>query len=67
MHREIREKGGAYGGFAHSGSHGCFAFYSYRDPNTLSTIEQFQKAVAWASSGSFDEEVNSDYLLPLKP
>lgn len=57
LHREIREKGGAYGGGANSGAHGCIAFYSYRDPNTLPTLDQFQKAVEWAANGSFSEEV----------
>jgi Zn-dependent M16 (insulinase) family peptidase len=57
LHREIREKGGAYGGGASHGLHGSVAFYSYRDPNTFETVTQFKKAVEWAAAGSFDEEV----------
>jgi hypothetical protein len=35
LHREIREKGGAYGGGAGASPvEGVFAFSSYRDPNT---------------------------------
>ena len=30
LHREIREKGGAYGGGAKTDSHGALTFYSYR-------------------------------------
>jgi Zn-dependent M16 (insulinase) family peptidase len=46
LHREIREKGGAYGGGCSSGS-GVLAFRSYRDPNTLATIETFIKGGEW--------------------
>ena len=50
LHREIREKGGAYGG----GSSfvpisGMFFFSSYRDPNTTQTIDTFSKSIEWAS------------------
>eukprot|EP01127_Copromyxa_protea_P016926 TRINITY_DN5118_c0_g1_i1.p1 TRINITY_DN5118_c0_g1~~TRINITY_DN5118_c0_g1_i1.p1 ORF type:complete len:1008 (-),score=294.23 TRINITY_DN5118_c0_g1_i1:45-3068(-) len=56
LHREIREKGGAYGGGASSGTHGCVAFYSYRDPHNLATLEHFENAIKWAAAGEFDEE-----------
>lgn len=35
LHREIREKGGAYGGGA-TAQNGLFGFYSYRDPKYVS-------------------------------
>lgn len=54
LHREIREKGGAYGGGA-SARGGAFKFYSYRDPNTVKTLEAFDAGVAWASGGSFTD------------
>ena len=41
LHRELREKGGAYGGGAVS-SEGYFSMFSYRDPNTVATLNQFQ-------------------------
>lgn len=52
LHREIREKGGAYGGGASHGS-SLFKFYSYRDPSPLQSVKAFQAAVAWAAAGDF--------------
>lgn len=56
LHREIREKGGAYGGGAKLSHNGIFTFYSYRDPNSLATLKTFEKAVEWAKSGEFTQE-----------
>ncbi|XP_053571650.1 presequence protease, mitochondrial [Bombina bombina] len=56
LHGEIREKGGAYGGGAKLGFDGIFNFYSYRDPNCLSTLSVFEKAIDWARSGKFAQE-----------
>ena len=51
LHKEIREKGGAYGGGAGASPvEGLFAFSSYRDPNTTATIETFAAAAEWAAS-----------------
>lgn len=44
LHSEVREKGGAYGGGARLFSDGVFAFYSYRDPNSVKTLEAFDRA-----------------------
>ncbi|XP_065648891.1 presequence protease, mitochondrial isoform X2 [Hydra vulgaris] len=55
LHQEIREKGGAYGGGAKVDS-GVISFYSYRDPNTLSTLNSFEKSVIWASEGKFTDD-----------
>ncbi|ORY87648.1 peptidase M16C associated-domain-containing protein [Protomyces lactucae-debilis] len=50
LHREIREKGGAYGGGAsYSATSGVFGYYSYRDPNSLRTLETMTQAGAWAA------------------
>jgi Zn-dependent M16 (insulinase) family peptidase len=57
LHREIREKGGAYGGGARQSRDGVLACYSYRDPNTLATIEHFHGAIKWATEGAFTGEV----------
>ncbi|XP_068604757.1 presequence protease, mitochondrial [Brachionichthys hirsutus] len=55
LHREIREKGGAYGGGAmHKG--GLFSFYSYRDPNSAATLSAFREGVNWAKSGRFSQQ-----------
>ena len=51
LHREIREKGGAYGGGAAANvGGGTFTFSSYRDPNQAETLRAFDNAVAWAAS-----------------
>ncbi|XP_046847689.1 presequence protease, mitochondrial-like [Xenia sp. Carnegie-2017] len=54
LHREIREKGGAYGSGAKVGEN-VFAFFSYRDPNSLETLNVFDQAQDWASSGEFTD------------
>jgi presequence protease len=42
LHREIREKGGAYGGFAHyNPDNGLFSLASYRDPHIVRTLKVF--------------------------
>ncbi|XP_010171984.1 presequence protease, mitochondrial-like [Antrostomus carolinensis] len=56
LHREIREKGGAYGGGAKLSHNGIFTFYSYRDPNSVATLKTFEKAVEWAKSGEFTQQ-----------
>ena len=58
-HREIREKGGAYGGGATGSIDGHFAFYSYRDPRSLETLDVYDRAVQWAANGEFvDRDVD---------
>uniref|UniRef100_A0A2K5QPV1 Presequence protease, mitochondrial n=1 Tax=Cebus imitator TaxID=2715852 RepID=A0A2K5QPV1_CEBIM len=56
LHTEIREKGGAYAGGAKLSHNGIFTFYSYRDPNTMETLQSFGKAVDWAKSGKFTQQ-----------
>jgi Zn-dependent M16 (insulinase) family peptidase len=42
LHREIREKGGAYGGFAlYNPENGLFSLASYRDPHIVRTMAVF--------------------------
>ncbi|XP_065837454.1 presequence protease, mitochondrial-like [Oscarella lobularis] len=55
LHKEIREKGGAYGsGTKMSG--GLFSFFSYRDPRPFDSITAFDKSAQWAVDGSFSDE-----------
>jgi Zn-dependent M16 (insulinase) family peptidase len=57
LHREIREKGGAYGGFAiYSTQEGIFSFGSYRDPNIRRTIKVFQEACDFILTGDYSEQ-----------
>uniref|UniRef100_A0A095CF15 Presequence protease, mitochondrial n=1 Tax=Schistosoma haematobium TaxID=6185 RepID=A0A095CF15_SCHHA len=65
LHREIREKGGAYGGGAIAKPE-AFLFYSYRnqfvycillsDPYPLKTLSSFENAIKWASSREFQDQ-----------
>jgi Zn-dependent M16 (insulinase) family peptidase len=64
LHREIREKGGAYGGFAlYSPEDGLFCLASYRDPHIVSTLKAFGNASAFIRSGSFEEEDVKEAIL----
>uniref|UniRef100_A0ABM5GN09 Pitrilysin metalloproteinase 1 n=1 Tax=Pogona vitticeps TaxID=103695 RepID=A0ABM5GN09_9SAUR len=56
LHTEIREKGGAYGGGAQLDHSGIFAFFSYRDPNSVNTLSTFEKAAEWAKMGNFTQQ-----------
>ncbi|XP_072033741.1 presequence protease, mitochondrial-like isoform X2 [Amphiura filiformis] len=56
LHREIREKGGAYGSGASMGTDGVFKFYSYRDPNSINTLESFSHSVEWAIKGDYTQQ-----------
>jgi Zn-dependent M16 (insulinase) family peptidase len=76
LHREIREKGGAYGGLASCNPEaGTFSLLSYRDPQLAQTLRVYDEAVQWAAGGAFtDEEIDeavlavfSDLDRPLSP
>lgn len=57
LHKEIREKGGAYGsGAAYAPATGHFHFYSYRDPHLFRTYEAFLQAIDRIASGQFTEQ-----------
>jgi Zn-dependent M16 (insulinase) family peptidase len=54
----IRMQGGAYGaGAAANGLEGLFGFYTYRDPNTLSSLASFREALSFASR--FDPDADA--------
>ena len=57
LHKEIREKGGAYGGFAVSnGEDGIFSMASYRDPHIVNTLNVFDRVTDYILTGSYSEE-----------
>jgi Zn-dependent M16 (insulinase) family peptidase len=59
LHRELREKGGAYGAYAQAGvASATFYFGSYRDPNITKTYDSFDRAVRWV----IDNEVEAEPL-----
>ncbi len=56
LHKEIREKGGAYGASAsYMPTTGNFHFSAYRDPQLAKTVETFQLAMEKISNGEFNE------------
>jgi Zn-dependent M16 (insulinase) family peptidase len=64
LHRELREKGGAYGGYAQAGiASGTFYFGSYRDPNIVRTYDIFDQAVKWVTDGEIDPETLKEAIL----
>jgi Zn-dependent M16 (insulinase) family peptidase len=66
LHREIREKGGAYGGLAgYSPEAGLFSLLSYRDPHILRTLEVYQQAIDWAVAGDFPAESVKEAILAI--
>ncbi len=57
LHKEIREKGGAYGaGTSCNALSGTLHFFSYRDPNIASTLNCFHEAIHEIASGHFTED-----------
>lgn len=51
LHRAVREHGGAYGGGAsYQSDIAAFKFYSYRDPRTVDTLNDFDLSIEWLMS-----------------
>ncbi len=64
LHREIREKGGAYGGLAgYNAEAGQFSLLSYRDPHILRTLQVYDDAIDWAVAGDFPEDSLKESIL----
>lgn len=64
LHREIREKGGAYGGLAgYDPEAGLFSLLSYRDPQLSRTLRVYDEALDWARNGSFTDEEIAEAIL----
>jgi presequence protease len=64
LHKEIREKGGAYGGFAaYNPEDGIFSMASYRDPHITATLKVFDGAGDFLKNGRFDEEDIKEAIL----
>jgi Zn-dependent M16 (insulinase) family peptidase len=64
LHRELREKGGAYGAYAQAGiGGGTFYFGSYRDPNIIRTFDIYDQAALWVTDGEVDPEAVKEAIL----
>jgi presequence protease len=56
LHKEIREKGGAYGsGASYSPATGQFHFYAYRDTHLFRTYQAFQEAIDRVAAQKFTD------------
>lgn len=54
---KVRVQGGAYGGFASFDRYtGVFSFLSYRDPNLLGTLENYDEAAAYLRTLDLSED-----------
>jgi hypothetical protein len=64
LHREIREKGGAYGGFAiYNAEDGVFSMGSYRDPHIVTTLKVFDQAGDFLRNNPIDDDDVSEAVL----
>ena len=64
LHKELREKGGAYGGFAQASTGaGMFYFGSYRDPNIVRTYEVYDHAAVWVVESPIEPEPLKEAIL----
>ncbi len=64
LHREIREKGGAYGGFStYNREGGVLALLSYRDPHIARTLDVYKKAAKWVQSDEWNAQDLKEAIL----
>jgi len=64
LHREVREKGGAYGAYSQAGiASGVFYFGSYRDPNIVRTYDAYDRALRSVTDGVIDDEALKEAIL----
>jgi Zn-dependent M16 (insulinase) family peptidase len=64
LHRELREKGGAYGAVAQASiGGGTFYMASYRDPNVTRTYDTFDRATAWIIEDEVADEALKEAIL----
>lgn len=64
LHKEIREKGGAYGGFSlYNSEEGIFTCGSYRDPNIKRTIDVFEQGSDFLKKADFTKDEIKEAIL----
>ena len=64
LHRELREKGGAYGAVAQASiGGGTFYLASYRDPEVIRTYDTFDRAAASVIEGEVADESLKEAIL----
>lgn len=66
IHREIREKGGAYGGYAsYNPEDGLFSLSSYRDPHILETLKVFDQVKDFIRNTEFTDDDIKEAILQI--
>jgi Zn-dependent M16 (insulinase) family peptidase len=66
LHREIREKGGAYGGFSiYNSEEGLFSYASYRDPHIVNTLKIYEGAPAFIRPENIGDEDVKEAILQI--
>jgi Zn-dependent M16 (insulinase) family peptidase len=64
LHRELREKGGAYGAMAQASiGSGTFYMASYRDPNVTRTYDTYDRAITWLIEGEVAVDALKEAIL----
>ena len=64
LHREIREKGGAYGAFAvYNREDGLFCLGSYRDPHIVSTLKVYDDAPVFIKTADLSDDDIKEAIL----
>jgi Zn-dependent M16 (insulinase) family peptidase len=64
LHRELRERGGAYGAVAQASiGGGTFYMASYRDPEVVRTYDTFDRAASWVIDGEITDETLKEAIL----
>ena len=63
LHREIREKGGAYGAFSDFSIYGNMYFCSYRDPNLRETLEVYDRVPQFIRSFDCTRREMEKYII----
>ncbi|HSS95175.1 MAG TPA: insulinase family protein, partial [Candidatus Dormibacteraeota bacterium] len=64
LHRELRERGGAYGAIAQASiGSGTFQMGSYRDPNITRTYDTFDRATRWVIDGDIAPDTLKEAIL----
>ncbi len=66
LHPEIREKGGAYGGFSsYNGKNGAFNLLSYRDPHLKRTRDVYEGAMEYLNNNKVTQAEIDQYIISI--
>ncbi len=66
LHNEVREKGGAYGGYArYDYNQGLWWFSSYRDPHIVNTLEIFGSAKSFMEKAEYSQNEIKEAIIAL--